>query len=100
MSPVYYASGEIVREFVLEGMYFDYLPDSAVGVLAYDNDNPLEMRDTQLASQLFDIVEKTDTQVRFVARTLTNHPRSSYFGGIVSADRSVVYWENNTKPLP
>lgn len=76
------------------------LPRNAVGIMASENDNPKRLRYTQLGQLILDITEQSSTQVRLVPRVITTHDFGMYLGMIVSADRSVIYWVNNTKPLP
>ena len=76
------------------------LPDDAVGIFAKSNDNPLEYRYTQNLYMQFGIVLKTQTQMVMRQKTVTTHNQNNYLGAIVSEDRSIVYWINDTKPIP
>lgn len=83
------------------GENFDVIPDDALGIIAYRNDIPLQLLNTQSPSQLFRIISKEDgLMVLRQSYDSGPHERNSYIGGIVSEDRSKVYWVNNTNPLP
>lgn len=100
MTPSYYARNVNNTEFVLEGRNFDSIPGDAVGIFAGNNDNPLEKRTTTSAANLYDIVEKTDVRMRLVCRNPTKNHAENYLGGIVSLGGEIVYWTNETRPLP
>lgn len=100
ISPTHYASGATVGEYVLSGVNFHYIPEDAVGIIAFDNDAPLANIDAQPAFWLFDIGEKTDTRMTMHQRETSTHGDANYLGAIVSADRQTVYWVNETRPLP
>ena len=84
----------------LRGRGFEVIPDNAVGVIAFDNDKPLENIDAEYAYWLFDITEKSEGEMTLLQRQPTAHSVSSYLGAVVSVDRQTLYWVNNTKPLP
>lgn len=98
--PNYYADGEDVTGYALSGEGFLEIPNDAIGVLARDNDAPLAEKDATTPSWLFDITSKTDTMMVLAPREGGYHSFASYLGAVVSPDRSVVYWENKTRPLP
>lgn len=86
-------------EFTINGSGFDLIPNDAIGLPATNNDEPLQFlltTDTHLVAQ---IVSYSDTSIRFVASGDSSH-NALYLGCIVSADRSVVYWVNESRPLP
>lgn len=100
ISPAYYA--EVTADyapFEIFGAGFDELPADAVGLLSVDNDKPLMYREISGSRYLQTIIEKSDTRMLmqgFVAHTFSN----IYLGAILSADKSVVYWVNTSRPLP
>lgn len=76
------------------------IPSDAVGILAWSNSDPLEYLNTTVESRLYEIVEKSETWMRVSQKQESTHSGTSYLGAIVSADRSIVYWVNETRPLP
>lgn len=46
------------------------------------------------------IREKTNARISLDPGPGHAYTSATYLGGIVSADRSIVYWVNETKPLP
>lgn len=72
----------------------------AVGVIASNNDNPIGGKDSINPIQLYQIVSKTDTEMVVAQVETAPHSVPTYMGGFLSQDRAVVYWENDTKPLP
>lgn len=87
-------------QFELRGKYFDLLPDDAVITLSSNNDLPQEYRYSTGTVNVAEIIEKSST--RLLVKTTYDSPYGSakYVGAIVSNDRSVLYWENTTRPLP
>lgn len=72
----------------------------AVGLYSNRNQDPLMSKGRQDAPLLYDIVEKTSTTMRLVSKEAQSGHPANYLGGIASADGSVVYWTNETRPLP
>lgn len=72
----------------------------AVGIFAYDNDSPLVYQDTTNPALLYEIVSRTNNEMRLRCLAPNDAHGNNYLGAILSADRSVVYWENNTRPVP
>ena len=85
--------------FTLKGVGFMELPDDAIAVPMSDNDNPLENRNVTSGGSVMRIVERTATTITFSAAFDVNHGVIS-IGAILSGDRSDVYWQNNTRPIP
>lgn len=100
ISPSYYAASVLNSEFVLSGERFQNIPSEAVGVFAWDNNNPLLYRNTTDGQYLYDIVEKTSTEMTLRCRVPREDHIANYLGAIVSPDRQIVYWVNDTKPIP
>jgi len=73
---------------------------NAVGILSTQNNRPLRYKDEDDPGFLFDIQYKSDTEMILVPRQYGGHNSANYLGGIVSADRTEVFWENTTHPLP
>lgn len=76
------------------------IPDDAVFVLARNNTDPLEFRYTESDATFGVIGSHTDTEINCETNVTAPHSISTYLGAILSADRSVIYWVNNTKPIP
>lgn len=71
-----------------------------MGVLSTSNDNPLEARDTVIGEYLFDVTSVVGDTAVLTCRQANRHGVANYLGAILSADRNVVIWQNNTRPLP
>lgn len=99
VSPLYYASGERTGDYILVGSNFDLIPDSAVGLLAINNDLPLEFIDKTTDNFLFSVFEKTENRIVLRPNVSVTHSSDSFIGAIVSNDRRTVYWVNDSKPL-
>lgn len=87
-------------EFDLQGNYFNYVPDDAIAIISYENDNPLEYLDDTGLSHYLVLSDKTDNSMKATGNGSYSFPRNVYLGALVSADRSEIYWVNETKPLP
>lgn len=85
---------------MLKGSGLSTFGEDAIGVIAFNNDEPLLYQNTTVANRLFDIEVLDDTKAIARGREGAPHSGASYLGGIVSADRQTVYWVNETKPLP
>lgn len=100
VSPTYYAAGIYNAEFSLSGRGFASIPSDAIAILSPRNSDPLYYRFV-MDSDVSCILEmKTGTEMRFVQTTEHSHNYPLYLGAILSPDRSVVYWENTSHPLP
>ena len=84
----------------MTGANFHLIPNNAVGILAWSNSDPLTYLNSNDGKYLFDIVEKSETRMRVSQRVESTHGSKNFLGAIVSADRNVIYWVNNTEPLP
>lgn len=100
ISPLYYAKNKENTEFSITGQGFEGIPEDAIGIFAYKNDDPLEMRYTTQDDLIYDMEVESDNAARFVCRQTSSYHSPNYLGAIVSADRSAIYWVNRTKPLP
>ena len=100
VSPTYYAAGATPLEFNVDGTGFGLIPDDAIGIKAYSNDNPLQFKDQTNTQYLYDIVGRTSRRMVLVMESPTVSGVSCYLGAIVSNDRQTVYWVNETRPLP
>ncbi len=76
------------------------IPNGAVGVLATDNNDPLQYKGTTSRYLLYDIHIDSDTLMTAAPESALSLTAGLYLGGITSADGSVVYWVNDRKPLP
>lgn len=100
VSPAYYAAGEVVGTYELNGRGFMSIPNNAIGTIATDNNAPESNRGTSSAASRFRIVSKSDTKLVVAQIATVAHSADNYLGAIYSADFSTSYWVNNTKPLP
>lgn len=100
VDPAYYAAQELTDVCDVYGSGFDEIPANALGILAAANDDPLHYRNTSTNIYLFDLVQKSNTHMRFRLREAHTFPSGRFLGGIVSSDRSEVYWVNDTAPIP
>lgn len=100
VEPSYYAGLEQIDICDIYGSGFDEVPADALGILATDNDDPMHYRNTSTITYLFDILQKSNTHIRFKLREAHTFPTPKFLGGIVSADRSEEYWVNDTAPIP
>lgn len=76
------------------------VPNNAVGILATNNDNPLEYKDQVFEGWLFKLDERTKNTMVLSQVRPGPHDFPSYLGAILSPDRTEVYWVNNSRPLP
>lgn len=86
--------------YTLRGKGFNLIPDDAIGVYANNNNDPSSFVDRDDDSFFFDIVSKSSTFMVLQAKAAVEHAANNYLGTIVSADKSTVYWVNETRPLP
>lgn len=101
--PSYYAFSRYDEEleFDLIGHNFDEIPYNAVGVLSTDNENPLMHQKD--ATNYATIVQMSGRKLSMMTEPITSGSVANkpiYLGAIVSADRNIVYWVNNTSPIP
>lgn len=99
ITPTYYANGVQNPAYILEGTGFSLIPDDAVGIAASSNDAPLQGINGTNPVNLYSLVERGEGYVRFEQQDPAAHAGYTYLGGIVSADRQTIYWENDTRPL-
>ena len=99
--PSYYAKDTLNNVYELLGRGFVNIPNDAVGCLAVSNDDPLAYRyeTGEFSYRLFEVSEKTNNRLVMTPVVDTPHAVPSYLGCIVSQDRTVVYWVNETHPL-
>ena len=76
------------------------IPNDAIGLMSYENENPLQFLNDTEQQHLYDILEKTDGLMTLRVKLATALSAPNYLGAIVSSDRQTVYWVNDTKPLP
>lgn len=99
INPTYYArTSEEPTNFEVLGLGFDEIPNDAVGLIGVSNDEPLRYKDVEGTRYLMAIVEKSDT--RMLLQTEPHVFSNIFLGAIISADRTMVYWVNTTRPLP
>lgn len=72
-----------------------------MGIQGESNDKPLQYRYGVNPRLLFNVSIKTDTELVMIAADGgSTHGGPVYLGALLSSDRQVIYWENNTRPLP
>lgn len=71
------------------------IPSDALGIKAFNLDNPLEYKDSLNDVYLFDIQSKSNFQMILRYRSSLPSSYQNYLGAIVSADRQTIYWVNN-----
>lgn len=98
ISPTYYAAGTSKRRFELEGENFDLIPDDAVGYGAVNNNWPTQFDGSDDTHYRYGIIEKENNRI---VLELTGELMFSIPGylGCISKD-GIVYWQNETAPLP
>lgn len=100
VSPNYYAAGVLNTEFELVGQNFHLIPQDAVGLYSSSNTIPLMYKDSTAEGAMYRINVIDDSHLTATAVSPQTSHGNNYLGGIVSADRSTVYWVNDTQPLP
>lgn len=84
----------------LTGYRINLIQTGAVAILSNSNDNPMINIQTTNPSLIMDIEVLSENAATATVRQGATHSVPYYIGVIASADRSVVYWVNNTRPLP
>lgn len=101
IDPTYYAAGNYKGRVVLSGVNFDMIPSDAIAMASTSNENPLQLRYyTSDNSYIFTMISKTDNEIVFEQDGIHSHSTGMYLGAILSPDRNVVYWINETRPMP
>lgn len=102
VTPPYYAGqvNPILYSTSVYGSGFDIIPSDAVAIIANDNDAPLRFRYSKEVWASLGLVSKDDSNMSFEFAEPHVFSAQVYIGAIVSADRTQLYWLNNTKPLP
>ena len=100
VEPNYYAIGQENGDFVVIGDNLNTIPSDSIGVYAANNNFPLQHRYDRQPFGEFEIVEQTQYKLTLRPKEETILKGAVYLGGIVSLDGEIVYWVNNTKPLP
>ena len=76
------------------------VPDDAIGINAFYNDDPTGEVQTAAIANITPIVSRTNNTIVFRQPDIHAHTLPTYLGTIVSHDRQIIYWVNNTRPLP
>lgn len=82
------------------GHRFDLIPSDAVGVLSGLNRAPEAQRYSTSTSWTASVLVQDGSHLMVTQDAAHPHTTPVYLGAIVSNDRSVVYWVNNSQPLP
>lgn len=99
MTPNYYAAGVYRMEFEVTGSNLNAIPNDAVAIPSFSNDDPQQLISTDYPDLLGVMVERSSERLVFRAHQESSHA-AGYLGCIVSSDRQTVYWINETRPLP
>lgn len=83
----------------MTGSDFELLPDDVVGILSNHNEDPLEGRYWMNDNAYCSVVSKSENEIKLAAERSSSH-EELYLGAIVSKDRTIVYWQNDSAPLP
>ena len=75
------------------------IPQDAVAVYSRDNEDPLMWR-YRTESGLFAPISIVNDEELDIVAEYSVISLTIYVGAIVSNDRSIVYWVNNSRPLP
>lgn len=89
-------STQTFYEFDVYGSWLTNLPDDTVGYLSFSNDEPTRYIGTNTG--LLNLIEKKFSKATFGKSHQFSVPM--YLGCICKRDGSVIYWINNSKPLP
>lgn len=100
MTPLYYAEGEDITRFELEGENLDLIPANSVGYISRNNDDPSQLIETTDGFYVGDITELSYERLVVEMRKVTSHGSGFYLGVIANETTKEIYWENNTRPLP
>lgn len=102
ITPAYYAINASVSEFVFTGSGFLTLPQSCVVPIARSNDTPLENQYSTNHRYFMVLSVESDTLARatYPDGISQQFSYALYAGAIVSPDRDIVFWQNETRPLP
>lgn len=84
---------------MLSGRYLDQIPDGAIGFLGTQNAHPTNHIGSDLTQWQVPIVSKTATEI-VLEQDRSYTLGMSFLGCIASLDGSVIYWINDTSPLP
>ena len=76
------------------------IPQDAVGLLSDNNDLPDVYRYSSAEWNVAQVVVADDFHMKITQSVAHDQVKNTYLGVIVSNDRRIVYWKNNTKPLP
>lgn len=85
---------------MVSGANFLNIQADAVGILSSDNDNPLMFNNNHTSSVTYRIVNQSDNSLTLEQNLHFAHNTPTYLGALVSQDGAVVYWVNDTRPLP
>lgn len=83
----------------ISGSGFNHIPSDAVAIISTVNDEPLRYRYSEENWTFMNIVSKSDNLMSFSFSETHQFPIPLFIGAIVSADRSQLYWVNNSQPL-
>lgn len=100
VTPNYYASGRYAIGFDVVGYGFSSMEGDVVAVTARNNNEPLEYINHGVDNALVIEVQILSDNHLVVNGVVHDYNTPRFLGALVSMDRSLVYWENNTSPVP
>lgn len=83
--------------FELTGEDLNLIPEDVIGIGAINNDEPLAYLQ---AGTALSVISRTESSIEISQGVTISHGAPTYLGALVSSDRSIIYWVNNTRPLP
>lgn len=86
--------------YELSGLNFDLMPEQIVGLASSFNDKPLMHINDTAVHFILNPIERDSTHMVLECSIEVQYNSSYYLGGIVSENREIIYFVNNTKPLP
>lgn len=79
---------------------FDLIPDDAIGIISYDNDDPLQQLPEGTFRTKVRIVERGVNYLKMESNIAHAYSGNFYLGVIRNIAAEKNYWVNDTKPLP
>lgn len=82
------------------GLGLNTIPADAIGIHSGNNDNPLQYRYDREPYRVYTITEQSAESLTLVPQEVVTLGADVYLSAIVSPDGEIVYWQNDTRPLP
>lgn len=68
--------------------------------MAIANDDPTALINSTDQTHIYSIISKQDMEMTLKQSQQGTHGANTFIGCIVSVDRQIIYWINDTNPLP